>query len=81
MTAGTVNLAVAEEAVMIAEQTGCDTLLDAGVAGIPRIIEPLRRMIVVAGREGTSPTVVAGLVDVPLAAMQVFRLLELFLDG
>jgi NCAIR mutase (PurE)-related protein len=79
VTAGTVDLAVAEEAVMIAEQMGCDTFLevDAGVAGIHRIIEPLRHMIendvdcliVVAGREGALPTVVAGLVDIPLVAV------------
>jgi NCAIR mutase (PurE)-related protein len=79
VTAGTVDLAVAEEAVMIAEQMGCDTFLevDAGVAGIHRIIQPLRRMIendvdcliVVAGREGALPTVVAGLVDIPLIAV------------
>jgi len=79
VTAGTVDLAVAEEAVMIAEQMGCETFLevDAGVAGIHRIIEPLRHMIekdvdcliVVAGREGALPTVVAGLVDIPLIAV------------
>jgi NCAIR mutase (PurE)-related protein len=79
VTAGTVDLAVAEEAVMIAEQMGCDTFLevDAGVAGIHRIIDPLRHMIendvdcliVVAGREGALPTVVAGLVDIPLIAV------------
>ena len=79
VTAGTVDLAVAEEAAMIAEQMGCDTFLevDAGVAGIHRIIDPLRHMvendvdclIVVAGREGALPTVVAGLVDIPLIAV------------
>ena len=79
ITAGTVDLAVAEEAMMIAEEMGCETLVeaDAGVAGIHRIIEPLRRMIendidcliVVAGREGALPTVVAGLVDLPLIAV------------
>ncbi len=79
VTAGTVDLAVAEEASMIAREMGCDTFLeaDAGVAGIHRIVEPLRRMIqedvdcliVVAGREGALPTVVAGLVDIPLIAV------------
>jgi NCAIR mutase (PurE)-related protein len=79
ITAGTVDLAVAEEACMIAEQMGCDAYLevDAGVAGIHRIIEPLKRMIendvdclvVVAGREGALPTVVAGIVDIPLIAV------------
>jgi NCAIR mutase (PurE)-related protein len=79
VTAGTVDLAVAEEASMIAREMGCETFLeaDAGAAGIHRIIEPLRRMIqedvdcliVVAGREGALPTVVAGLVDIPLIAV------------
>jgi NCAIR mutase (PurE)-related protein len=79
ITAGTADLAVAEDAVMIAEQMGCKAFLeaDAGVAGIHRIVEPLRNMIendidcliVVAGREGALPTVVAGLVDIPLIAV------------
>jgi NCAIR mutase (PurE)-related protein len=79
ITAGTADLAVAEDAVMIAEQMGCKAFLeaDAGVAGIHRIVEPLRDMIendidcliVVAGREGALPTVVAGLVDIPLIAV------------
>jgi len=79
LTAGTVDLAVAEEAVMIAQEMGCETFLeaDAGVAGIHRLVEPLKRMlendvdclVVVAGREGALPTVVAGLVDLPLIAV------------
>jgi pyridinium-3,5-biscarboxylic acid mononucleotide synthase len=79
VTAGTVDLAVAEEAMMIAEEMGCETFLeaDAGVAGIHRLVEPLRRLIendvdclvVVAGREGALPTVVAGLVDIPVVAV------------
>ncbi len=79
LTAGTVDLGVAEEAVMILQEMGCQAFLeaDAGVAGIHRLIEPLKIMIendvdclvVVAGREGALPTVVAGLVDVPLIAV------------
>ena len=79
LTAGTVDLAVAEEATMIAREMGCETYLeaDAGVAGIHRLIKPLKAMlendidclIVVAGREGALPTVVAGLVDIPLIAV------------
>ncbi|HYW00131.1 MAG TPA: nickel pincer cofactor biosynthesis protein LarB [Candidatus Acidoferrum sp.] len=79
LTAGTVDLAVAEDAEMIANEMGCSTFLeaDAGVAGIHRLIEPLRdlikndvdSLIVVAGREGALPTVVAGLVDIPLIAV------------
>jgi len=79
LTAGTVDLAVAEEATMIASEMGCETYLeaDAGVAGIHRLVQPLKKMlesdidclIVVAGREGALPTVVAGLVDIPLIAV------------
>ena len=79
LTAGTVDLAVAEEATMIAQEMGCETYLeaDAGVAGIHRLVQPLRKMlehdvdclIVVAGREGALPTVVAGLLDMPLIAV------------
>ena len=79
LTAGTVDLAVAEEATMISEEMGCETYLEAdvGVAGIHRLVQPLKRMIendvdcliVVAGREGALPTVVAGLVDIPLVAV------------
>jgi len=74
-----VDLAVAEEATMIAQEMGCETYLeaDAGVAGIHRLVQPLRKMlehdvdclIVVAGREGALPTVVAGLLDMPLIAV------------
>ena len=79
LTAGTVDLAVAEEATMIAQEMGCETYMeaDAGVAGIHRLVQPLRSMlehdidclIVVAGREGALPTVVAGLVGIPLIAV------------
>lgn len=79
LTAGTVDLGVAEEAAMIAEEMGCKVYLeaDAGVAGIHRLVEPLSKMIqndvdtlvVVAGREGALPTVVAGLVDLPIIAV------------
>ena len=79
LTAGTVDLGVAEEAQMIASEMGCTTFLeaDAGVAGIHRLSEPLTDLIkndidcliVVAGREGALPTVVAGLVDVPLISV------------
>jgi NCAIR mutase (PurE)-related protein len=79
LTAGTVDLAVAEEASVVAQEMGCQTFLevDAGVAGIHRLVEPLRNLVrddvdvlvVVAGREGALPTVVAGLVDLPIVAV------------
>jgi len=79
LTAGTVDLAVAEEATMIAQEMGCETYLEADAGGctIHRLVQPLKKMlsndvdclIVVAGREGALPTVVAGLVDIPLIAV------------
>ena len=58
---------------------GCEviTAYDVGVAGIHRLIPPLKEMIagdvdvliVVAGREGALPTVVAGMVDLPVIAV------------
>lgn len=79
ITAGTVDLPVAEETAMIAREMGCQTFVevDAGAAGIHRLIEPLTNMIrndvdalvVVAGREGALPTIVAGLVDLPIIAV------------
>jgi len=79
LTAGTSDIPVAEEARVIAEEMGCEviTAYDVGVAGIHRLFPPLREMIgkdvdaviVVAGREGALPSVVAGLVDAPVIAV------------
>ncbi|MCL2358325.1 MAG: nickel pincer cofactor biosynthesis protein LarB [Nitrososphaerota archaeon] len=76
LTAGTSDIPVAEEARVIAEEMGCSVFscYDVGVAGIHRLLEPLKRFIeydvdvvvVVAGREGALGSVVAGLVDVPV---------------
>ncbi len=76
MTAGTSDVVVAEEARVIAEEMGCDTLTayDVGIAGFHRHIKPLKTMIeegvdaivVVAGMEGALPSVIASLVDVPV---------------
>ena len=76
ITAGTSDVPVAEEARMVAEEAGCEVLTsyDVGVAGIHRLFSQIRRMlesdvkaiIVVAGMEGALPSVVAGLVDVPV---------------
>lgn len=76
LTAGTSDIAVAEEAKVVAQEMGCEVLTtyDVGVAGIHRLFQPLREMlehevdviIVVAGREGALPSVVAGTVDVPV---------------
>ena len=75
--AGTSDLAVAEEAVITAEVMGNTVcrLYDVGVAGIHRLLgertrlEAARVIIVVAGMEGALPSVVAGLVSVPVIAV------------
>ncbi|MEM3573260.1 MAG: nickel pincer cofactor biosynthesis protein LarB [Nitrososphaeria archaeon] len=76
ITAGTADIPVAEEARVVLEEMGCKVIIayDVGVAGIHRLLPELKRMIeeevdaiiVVAGREGALPSVVAGLVDIPV---------------
>lgn len=75
--AGTADLPVAEEAAVSAEVMGnsVDRLYDVGVAGLHRLLAEHRRLtaarvvIVVAGMEGALPSVVGGLVDVPVIAV------------
>ena len=75
--AGTADLPVAEEAAISAEVMGntVDRLYDVGVAGLHRILAvhdrlmTARAVIVVAGMEGALPSVVGGLVDVPVIAV------------
>jgi NCAIR mutase (PurE)-related protein len=75
--AGTSDLPVAEEAAITAEIMGntVDRLYDVGVAGLHRLLsehERLRRarvLIVVAGMEGALPSVIGGLVNVPVIAV------------
>ena len=76
ITAGTSDINVAEEARVIVEEGGCEaiTSYDIGVAGIHRLFpqiaymikQGVRVLIVCAGMEGALPSVVAGLVDVPV---------------
>jgi NCAIR mutase (PurE)-related protein len=76
-SAGTSDLPVAEEAAVTADLMGnaVDRLYDVGIAGIHRILserarlEAARVIIVVAGMEGALPSVVAGIVDVPVIAV------------
>ncbi len=71
LSAGTSDIPVAEEARMILEDLGCETIVeyDVGIAGIHRVFKAVERMkdikvlIVVAGMEGALPSVVSGLVD------------------
>jgi NCAIR mutase (PurE)-related protein len=75
--AGTADIPVAEEALVTAEAMGnmAETLYDVGVAGIHRILSERSRLaearviIVVAGMEGALPSVVGGLVAVPVIAV------------
>jgi NCAIR mutase (PurE)-related protein len=77
VTAGTSDLPVAEEAAVTARALSnrVERLTDVGVAGIHRILtqtDLLRRaavIIVVAGMEGALPSVVGGLVPVPVIAV------------
>lgn len=75
--AGTTDLPVAEEARLTAEFYGNTvlTVYDVGVAGLHRLlanidaIRECRVLVVVAGMEGALPSVVGGLVEVPLIAV------------
>jgi NCAIR mutase (PurE)-related protein len=75
--AGTSDLPVAEEAAITAEVMGNDVarIYDVGVAGLHRLLgarerlESARVIIVVAGMEGALPSVVGGLVSVPVIAV------------
>lgn len=77
VTAGTSDIPVAEEAALTAETMGnrIERIWDVGVAGIHRVlaerslIRRARVVIVAAGMEGALPSVVGGLVSVPVVAV------------
>jgi NCAIR mutase (PurE)-related protein len=77
VSAGTSDLPVAEEAASVAEAYGhtVERLVDVGVAGLHRLLaatDQLRRarvVIVVAGMEGALPSVVGGMLPVPVIAV------------
>ncbi|MBC5997807.1 nickel pincer cofactor biosynthesis protein LarB [Romboutsia ilealis] len=77
VTGGTSDIPVADEAYHTALFLGntVERVYDVGVAGIHRllskkhIIDSARVIIVVAGMEGALPSVVGGLVDVPVIAV------------
>jgi pyridinium-3,5-biscarboxylic acid mononucleotide synthase len=77
VTAGTSDIPVAEEAALTAEAMGnrVERIWDAGVAGIHRIMSERERLraarvlVVAAGMEGALPSVVGGLVSVPVIAV------------
>jgi NCAIR mutase (PurE)-related protein len=80
LSAGTSDIPWAEEAALICREMGCQVYraYDVGVAGIHRLWEPLTRLldseqvdvlIVAAGMDGALPSVVSGLVDVPVVGL------------
>src|SRR5215468_8103980 len=77
VTAGTSDIPVAEEAALTAEAMGnrVERTWDVGVAGIHRVLaeraqlQQSRVIVVVAGMEGALPSVVGGLVSVPIVAV------------
>lgn len=76
-TAGTADIAVAEEAAQTAEFFGSyvERYYDVGVAGIHRLLSKIEEIrsanciVAVAGMEGALGSVVAGLVEVPVIAV------------
>ena len=77
VSAGTSDIPVAEEAAITADLMGnqIERIYDVGVAGIHRLlsaharVSAARVIIVAAGMEGALPSVVAGMVDVPVIAV------------
>jgi pyridinium-3,5-biscarboxylic acid mononucleotide synthase len=77
VSAGTSDIPVAEEAVVTLKVMGnnVEAVYDVGVAGLHRLLERreqlgrARVLIVVAGMEGALPSVVGGLVSVPVIAV------------
>lgn len=79
ITAGTSDIAIAEEARLMCEAMNCKciTSYDVGVAGIHRIFPILKEMIdeevdciiVAAGMEGALATLVSSMVDIPVIGL------------
>ena len=79
LSAGTSDLPVLEEALAVAREMGVSakSFHDVGVAGIHRLAAPLEELgefdpdvlIVAAGMEGALPSVVSGLVSVPVIGL------------
>lgn len=79
LTAGASDAPAADEAAWVAREMGCRIVRsdDVGVAGLHRLEAPLRALreehadvvIVVAGMDGALPSVVSGLVDIPVIGL------------
>ncbi len=80
ISAGTSDQPAAQEAAVVCREMGCEVHVvhDVGVAGLHRLFGPLERfldeedvdvIIVAAGMDGALPSVVSGLVDVPVLGL------------
>jgi len=79
LTAGASDAPSADEAAWVAREMGCRVVRadDVGVAGLHRLEAPLRSLrdeavdaiVVAAGMDGALPSVVSGLVDVPVIGL------------
>ncbi len=79
LAAGTSDIAALNESEVVLNLLGCTTLRfnDVGVAGLHRLIDPLKHIhefdpdsiVVAAGMEGALPSVVAGLTSVPVIGL------------
>ena len=79
ITAGTADIPIAEESRITLEQGGYTAVktYDVGIAGIHRLIDKISLLIeekvdviiTLAGMEGALPSVVAGIVDIPVVAV------------
>lgn len=79
LSAGTSDLPVLDEALAVVREMGVSAMSfhDVGVAGVHRLAEPLRELrefdpdclIVAAGMEGALPSVISGLVNVPVVGL------------
>ena len=83
ISAGSSDAPIADEAALMALEMGCEVkrICDVGVAGLHRLVQPLSNLltvdlgvdalIVAAGMDGALPSVIAGLIDVPLIGLPV----------
>lgn len=79
LAAGTSDISVLNESEVLLNLFGCRTIRfnDVGVAGLHRLVEPMKKIsdfnpaaiIVAAGMEGALPSVIAGLVSVPVIGL------------
>ena len=89
VSAGTADMAVADEAEIVAKLMLCDVrrINDVGVAGIHRllahkdVLQAARAIVVVAGMDGALPSVVGGLVEAPVIAVPTSNGYGTGLDG